>query len=118
MKDKLIALVAFLEDQSFITDALGDGDACRIFPVVAPEGTQKPFLIYSVGSVPKTKDGRGYNGLLSVYYDGNGYTELVEFTDAIEAVLDASGVYDVQDIETGYSKEYDTMVVNININID
>lgn len=117
MKDKMIALVAFLQGETAFTGVFGAGGACRLYPVVAPEGAQHPFAIYSLSSDTLTSDGRGYSGLLSFYFGENNYTELIEAVDAAVELLDGSPSYDAAEVETGYSEKYTTNVANINFNI-
>ena len=116
MKEVSEQLIVFLQSHEAITDIFGIAVNCRIYPVVAKEDTKFPFMTYTVGSVPYSQDGRQYVGELMLYHDKS-YTALADAVDAVEAALTGSGLYDVAEIDTGFSNEYRVYVSNINFKI-
>lgn len=117
MKNKMLAFVAFLQGQSAFTSVFGEAADCRLYPFIGPEIVQAPFAIYSMGSEPLSGNSRRYSGLISLYFDDNNATELIEMTDAVVQLLDAAPGYEAGEVETGYSERYATNVANINFNI-
>lgn len=111
MKEKAIQLRAFLLANPDVFAMVGD----RIIPVIAKD-TAMPFIIYSVSSEPLTKDARSYSGLITLYFEGDQYTEMVGFADDLVDILNP--VYDVGSVETGYSEAYATMSTNIDIDLN
>lgn len=115
MKEKLELLVAFLKGQAAVTSVMGSGNNCRLYPFVAPAGVTIPFMIYSGGSRPVSKDGREDTALISLYFEYAQFSAMSQLTDSLTTGLNMQ--FEVGEIETGYSEKYDTIVTNINLTI-
>lgn len=111
MKNKIAQLVAFLNAQTVFTATIG----ARLFPLVAEKGTERPFVVYSVGSQPVSKDGREYNAGLQLFFEPNQFTEMTEFSDALVALLDEE--YDGGTVDQDYSPDFAAIFTTINFNI-
>lgn len=61
----------------------------KIYPVLANEGVQFPFAVYSFGEVPfETKDACAYHVNLSVWFEPNKITEAMQMADALKELID------------------------------
>lgn len=77
-----------IQDSSVLTSALGD----RIFPLVAEEGTEYPYLIMKLESIlpAYSKDGRMYDNLTvstSVY--AKDYKTVVNIQESVRNLLES-----------------------------
>lgn len=117
MKEASEILYSFLTGLPDVAAAIGDGGTFRLYPAVAPEGTAAPFMIYNVSTDGLTKDGGTCSGLLSFYFPPTQYTEMITLADSVKESMNDSRNLEAGAPESGYSKDYDTMVTYININI-
>lgn len=59
----------------------------RIFPVVAGEGVEYPFSIYTLQQEPLSIDGDEYNISLHTYFSPNKISEAMNFADQAKEVI-------------------------------
>ena len=78
-----------IQDSSVLTSALGD----RIFPLVAEEGTEYPYLIMKLESIQPaySKDGRLYDNItLSTSVYAKDYKTVVNIQELIRNLLESN----------------------------
>jgi len=86
-----IVIDALLASNDF-TAVLGVGDACKLFPMVADEGTAEPYAIYRIDEMPGgTKDGaQSYNVFVGLAFGPKGYLKALSLKNVVKAALDAT----------------------------
>jgi len=84
-----IVIDALLGSEGF-TAVLGAGDACKLFPMVADEGTPEPYAIYRIDEMPGgTKDGaQSFSVSVGLAFGPKGYMQALSLKNVVKEALD------------------------------
>lgn len=108
-------IYSFLKDNAVIAAVT----TARVFPVVAPEDTDKPFVAYTIlNQEPETLDGEDYEILIRLFFDADQYTECVTFADAVKTEIKNTRHLNWRNSAVDYINEDQSYVANITININ
>lgn len=112
MKAVSDSIYSFFQSETDFTDTVGT----RLYPLVAKEGTTKPFAIYTlIEETAETKDfGDKVNVSLSVYFDPDKYATCTAFADTCKEIIKDSTDFMWLGSSVGYVDEDRSIVANIN----
>lgn len=65
----------------------------RLYPLVAKEDVQKPFVVYSISEEPQTKESDQVTVTLAAYFDVDNYRTCAGFADTIKSIIQANSDY-------------------------
>jgi hypothetical protein len=108
-------LIAFLATHPDFTVAMGT----KIFPIVAPEGTNFPFATYRINEVANLSyDATAATVQLYFWFAQNEYKKAVDFVDKMKPIIEENENYEWQNstvdfIESGFSF---VGIINFNTN--
>lgn len=106
-------LIAFLATQIVFTSIM----SAKIYPIVAPEGTDFPFATYRISEQrPLSRDGDAAVVELFFWFGPNKYKECVGFTDLMKTVINEKEDYEWQSSSPDFSDEGFGYVGIINFN--
>lgn len=104
----------FFTNQTAFTDGVGT----RLYPLVAREETDWPFVIYTIGNPEAfTKEASNYPITLDIYYEKSNYTECVTFQEAVKTLIDTETNWDLADATIGFDGDTQSIVATINFEI-
>ena len=98
-------LILFLATHSDFTDAMG----IKVFPIVAPEGTNFPFTTYRINEQSNLSyDGTSASVQLYFWFGPKDYKKAVDFVDKMKPIIENKQNYEWQNstvdfIEDGFS---------------
>jgi hypothetical protein len=108
-------LILFLATHPEFTTVMG----AKIFPIVAPEGTNFPFATYRINEQTQLSyDGTAATIELFFWFGPEKYKKAAEFTDAMKPIIELKPNYEWQNatvdfIESGFSY---VGIINISAN--
>lgn len=83
----------------------------RIFPVVAGEGVDYPFSIYTMNQLPASFDGDEFSVGLHTYFSSNKISEAMGFVDSLRDFIDDHFIYEGSGID--FIEKDQSIVVSI-----
>lgn len=111
MKEISKQLYEFLQTIPELTAQVGN----RIYPIIAKENVQFPFVTYTLGEVPYvSKDAREFPINVSVYFQGDKVTTAMDLADILKEKFDDSNF---QFNSSEINSDYETGTVYIEINL-
>jgi hypothetical protein len=106
-------LIVYLASQLVFTQVMGT----RIFPIVAPEGTDFPFATYRITEqMPLSSSGSAASIELYLWFGPNKYMSCMGFTDLMKTVIEEKQNYIWQSSTPDFSEDGFGYVGIINFN--
>lgn len=104
----------FFTNQSAFTDEVGT----KLYPLVAREDSQYPFVIYTIGNPEAfTKEASNYPITLNLYYQPANYTECVTFAETVKTLVDVNTNWNLSDTSIDFIEDDQSIVATINFEI-